>query len=919
MLTAKLDIIRDYYANEKKKGRKISWNDMLSKSDYQVIKRIWEVINGPLTYEEYKKLIIKQAEREKISKVTVFGEDVNNTAVKPTEPYSSWRQYRNKLINQNHWSDTSIENIEESAFNTLKYLTMDAKTGPHKGLVVGNIQSGKTANISALIAMAADNGFNMFIVLSGMIENLRQQNAKRIINDLQADGQGDNHWTNLDNPSIKRGPATYELKLKPDSKEKYLIVSLKNASRIDALHNWLKQDPNKQRQMKVLFIDDEADQASINTRDVNSDERTSINNLILNIVEADNFGAMNYVAYTATPFANVLNETGERTLYPKNFISLLEPGENYIGPTQIFGLGDPDYQKGMQDIINEIPQKESKEIQEAQRDGVSFKAPESMRKAIDWFLIATAAMRSQDYKKPISMMIHTDFHKQAHSLVEKSVQHYLKELQQKYQEDPNYVIEKLREEYEMGCDELSKKTFENVMTDYSGDVKNYPEWDEVKDELISLLSISKGEFVHHIKMTSDGEKVYGNGIHLCIDNSSFNDLSDEHIRLIYPDENQLKKCKKAPAFIVIGGNTLSRGLTIEGLVSTFFLRRTNQADTLMQMARWFGYRQGYELMPRIWMDQEAEERYEFLTEMNEDMREKLMEYADTDLTPIQSAPRILQSPSYVNVRITANNKMQESRPTDFNFEGLNHQIILYKNKEKSMRNNLRNTKTFLEELGEYEVNGAHMIWRRVKNQKVKEYLGSYQGVELDKQLASMPHILEWLSENGENFPNWNVILAGRGDGVHDAYNNEWNINGKTVDAVQRSKTDKSTNEIIDIHALRSPRDLLADISDASDAPESVKKSNMGAITRYRRQKGMSNIPQLLIYRIDKNSKASEGAKTRQDLNTPYDLIGLNIWLPESEKRIPNKNTIEYVAVTIKDYDQPLNSGVEVDEETSGEE
>lgn len=599
---------------------------------------------------------------------------------------------------------------------------------------------------------------------------------------------------------------------------------------------------------------------------------------------------------------------------------MLEPGENYIGPTQIFGLGDPDYQKGMQDIINEIPQKESKEIQEAQRDGVSFKAPGSMRKAIDWFLIATSAMRSQDYKKPISMMIHTDFHKQAHSLVEKSVQHYLKGLQQKYQEDPNYVIEKLREEYEMGRDELSKETFENVMTDYSGDVKNYPEWDEVKDELISLLSISKGEFVHHIKMTSDGEKVYGNGIHLCIDNSSFNDLSDEHIRLIYPDENQLKRCKKAPAFIVIGGNTLSRGLTIEGLVSTFFLRRTNQADTLMQMARWFGYRQGYELMPRIWMDQEAEERYEFLTEMNEDMREKLMEYADTDLTPIQSAPRILQSPSYVNVRITANNKMQESRPTDFNFEGLNHQIILYKNKEKSMRNNLRNTKTFLEELGEYEVNGAHMIWRRVKNQKVKEYLGSYQGVELDKQLASMPHILEWLSENGENFPNWNVILAGRGKkGVRKASKDEWNVNGKTVDAVQRSKTDKSTNEIIDIHALRSPRDLLADISDASDAPESVKKSNMGAITRYRRQKGMSNIPQLLIYRIDKNSKASEGAKTRQDLNTPYDLIGLNIWLPENEKRIPNKNTIEYVAVTIKDYDQPLNSGVEVDEETSGEE
>lgn len=913
MLVTKLDVIQGYYAKQKK----TSWKEMLSESDYQTVKRMCELLNGPLTYEEYKDLINDQIERTSVSKVTVFGENIKNTAIKLDKDRGSWKQYRNKLINKDHWSDKSVENIEESAFNTLKYLTMDDETGPRKGLVVGNIQSGKTANISALIAMAADIGFNMFIVLSGMIESLRQQNAKRIFNDLQADGGGDAHWYMLDNPSIRRGFATDELKLKPDSKEKYLIVSLKNVSRIEALYNWLKRDHNKQGQMKVLFIDDEADQASINTRDVNSDERTSTNKWILNIVEDDNFGAMNYVAYTATPFANVLNETGEHTLYPKNFISLLKQGEDYIGPKQIFGLGDPDYQRGMQDIVNEIPREESKEIQEAQRDGVAFKAPESMRKAIDWFLIATAAMRSQDYKKPISMMIHTDFHKQAHSLVEKSVQRYLKELQQKYQEDPKYVINKLCEEYETGCGELSKKTFERVMTNYSGAVKNYPEWDVVKNELISLLSIPKGKFVHHIKMTSDGEKVYGNGIHLCVDNSSFNDLNDEHIRLIYPDGNQLKKCKKAPAFIVIGGNTLSRGLTIEGLVSTFFLRRTNQADTLMQMARWFGYRQGYELMPRIWMDQEAEERYEFLTEMNEDMREKLKEYADTGLTPIQVAPRILQSPSYVNVRITANNKMQASRPTDFNFEGLNHQIILYKNKERSMETNLEKTKTFLEELGEYEVSGAHMIWRGVKNQKVKEYLGSYQGVELDKQLASMPHILEWLSENGENFPNWNVILAGRG-GVREAHKNEWNVNGKTIDAVQRSKTDKSTDDIIDIHALRSPRDLLADIPDASDAPESVKKSNMGAITRYRRQKGMSNVPQLLIYRIDKNSKADKGAKTRQNLNTPYDLIGLNIWLPESDRRTVNKNMVEYVAVAIKDYDQPLNSGTEVDEE-SGEE
>ena len=256
MLVTKLDVIQGYYAKQKK----TSWKEMLSESDYQTVKRMCELLNGPLTYEEYKDLINDQIERTSVSKVTVFGENIKNTAIKLDKDRGSWKQYRNKLINKDHWSDKSVENIEESAFNTLKYLTMDDETGPRKGLVVGNIQSGKTANISALIAMAADIGFNMFIVLSGMIESLRQQNAKRIFNDLQADGGGDAHWYMLDNPSIRRGFATDELKLKPNSKEKYLIVSLKNVSRIEALYNWLKRDHNKQGQMKVLFIDDEADQ-----------------------------------------------------------------------------------------------------------------------------------------------------------------------------------------------------------------------------------------------------------------------------------------------------------------------------------------------------------------------------------------------------------------------------------------------------------------------------------------------------------------------------------------------------------------------------------------------------------------------------------------------------------------------------------
>ena len=108
----------------------------------------------------------------------------------------------------------------------------------------------------------------------------------------------------------------------------------KNKGRLTSLFNWLKSDTNKAKQLKILVIDDEADQASINTKDIEEDTST-INKLIKDIVNDKEFLAMNYISYTRTPYANVLNETADSSLYPKDFITLLEPSEDYIGPKQI--------------------------------------------------------------------------------------------------------------------------------------------------------------------------------------------------------------------------------------------------------------------------------------------------------------------------------------------------------------------------------------------------------------------------------------------------------------------------------------------------------------------------------------------------------------------------------------------------------
>lgn len=287
-----LDIIKKY-----KQSNKYSWNDMDSDDVYGEIRNIVKmVMNTDLTFEKYSSLIKDQVEREKSTQVLTFGDNINNTAEIPTDTFGTWKLYREKLINQNHWSEKSVENIEKSSFEILQRMTTTSETGPHKGLVVGNIQSGKTASMSALIAMAADNGFNVFIVLSGVIENLRRQTARRIESDIFFSGKGNNQWNYLDRPSVREGMQTSQLELSSGSTARYLIVSLKNSRRIRSILHWLKHDRNMQKKMKVLLIDDEADQASINTKDVNGEERTAINGTIRNIVNDGGYGAMNYVA-----------------------------------------------------------------------------------------------------------------------------------------------------------------------------------------------------------------------------------------------------------------------------------------------------------------------------------------------------------------------------------------------------------------------------------------------------------------------------------------------------------------------------------------------------------------------------------------------------------------------------------------------
>ncbi len=189
---------------------------------------------------------------------------------------------------------------------------------------------------------------------------------------------------------------------------------------------------------------------------------------------------------------------------------------------------------------------------------------------------------------------------------------------------------------------------------------------------------------------------YHDGLHLCIDNCANNRITEdlEHIRLAYPDPKLPNYPAPTPAFIVIGGSTLSRGLTIEGLVSTYFLRATLQVDTLLQMGRFFGYRKGYEMLPRIWVTKDTEAKFKFMATLEEELREDIETYILEGMDANEYGPKIKNSPKLTWLRITAKNRMQSAEEIDLDFSGTSSQTILFDDDVASQRKNIEVTECF---------------------------------------------------------------------------------------------------------------------------------------------------------------------------------------------------------------------------------
>ena len=873
------------------------------------------VIPQNMSFNDWKSLVdeMKRGYTPLYVPVGLSDGNLNNSFTVPTDSSSAWVRYKNYLLGKYDgtpkMTESAVNFVEKNSHWILNHLSRDTRaTGPVKGLVMGSVQSGKTANMIGLAAMAAHYDWNLIIILSGTIDNLRKQTRDRFFHDLKMSGgvswhvldytSNPDYFIDIENKT-KYMPEDICLNIYQEGKSdhkwlhRYVMVCLKNSKRLERLINWLHSNPGKASRMRILLIDDEADQASVNTRkmsDVQSEEeieRTAVNQYIIDLVNGcdaegkrskNSFQAMNYISFTATPYANVLNEAYETSLYPKNFIASLPESKEYFGAKVIFGSCSDEMYPGL-NIIRRIPDDEIKYLKTV-HSGSAHTIPLEMQKSIAWFLCAAAVLRTRNHKQPISMLIHTTSLQDGHLFEYEMLRRWLSS-KSSFKE----IIKLCRQVYK---NEVAEFTFEDLKNGYPDYgkldeiISDMPDFDCIQDEIASILSSVK-----NIMMDEDKTLTYSdNAIHLCVDNCKANKYAEDgtYLRIVYPSKEQMKCMEKAPVFIVMGGNTLSRGLTIEGLVCTYFARNSNLADTLMQMARWFGYRKGYELLQRIWMSESVENKFKLLEKIDEKLKVEFDDFMERGISPAKYGPKIMNSALIARFMLTSKNKSQRSVECDFDFSGDSYEVTQFDNNIDVLSKNISVTSVFLEGLGtpsKSSTVSTSYVWRNVSVDQVREFFKQYSISENSTLNKDIPVFFEWIDKmNTEEskYLQWNVAIAGT-----EISESKWDVAGVTTGKINRS-VKASKLPCLDIGSLRSGSDVLCDVDYPVLTEEQKKlcdaslKNRKNLISR-RCDLGLKDTPLLLIYCIDKQGGQDSPLGRKIKMCSLEDIIGFSIIIP----------------------------------------
>ena len=766
-------------------------------------------------------------ERIDVKETINFGITIDDKGIDHKEWYE---KYLNENLNErpfwkrfyNYCLSTGLSSVVMKGIDTTTDQILSKCENPNrpgtwsnKGLVVGVVQGGKTTNMIGLCNKAIDAGYKLIIIIPGLLEDLRLQTHER----FDAGLIGTDTQTNVDQiiKTFSHGVSNYDkkinvynfttannkgdnannlnaLRISKDGSPSIVIVK-KNTRVLNNLLGSIYLKENAFKEKPVLIIDDESDLASINTKrikkitNVLSSEITKTPNLIRALLSF--FDKSAYIGYTATPYANIFQHYREEAekestvvldikdrnqikkqiekkvnlgegLFPKNFICSLPVYSNYIGFEKMFGdnFFDEDGQylgnraiKTVNDYVDqesyrrlkiyydniELPKRKNPVPDKSEVNGwmsplhssdwsphQHHGIPESLKEAICFFIIGNIVKKIRKIK-PIhnSMLINVSTYKDTNESVSLQVQEYLNNISSEYGLGDN--------------DSKIRKKFQTLWNDEFKNVINekyiYPSRKIIWDEIANLIP---------------------------------SELRKIQTLLITGDNDYLKYTKyKSVSVIAVGAIKLSRGITLEGLSVSYFLKKsvTSSADTVTQMGRWFGYRPRYDDICRLYLSEFLLDDFREYYEAEEDLRSQLLQMDRKGLTPTEFGLKIRMK------KPTAPNKMIQTKRDRIirNFSGKLKQLIFINIKRNS--ENVVATKSMFEKLKLIEKNPKtsddnSKYWENIESDIVVDFLSSYKSPLSYSRFTEDSYIeyINTCNELGSELSHWNIALVSNKSG-----------------------------------------------------------------------------------------------------------------------------------------------------------
>jgi hypothetical protein len=773
-----------------------------------------------------------------------------------------WPAYREELRRRG-WRDLEINDLDRASTRIVSLLSPPgAGLIRARGLVVGHVQSGKTANYTAVIAKAADAGYRLFVILSGMTDALRDQTQRRLESDLVA--LNPEHWIALtESYQDFRGNTNVNSFLSEHRAARVLGVLKKNGMRLHRLLQWLEDArPEVLRACPVLVIDDEADQASPNSHR-NPEERTRINDLLVRILS--HLPKAAYVGYTATPFANLLIDPAPpEDLYPRDFIIDLPRGTGYFGAEELFGRDpldgeNPDAASEGVDMIRIIPDDEVRLLQPGGRDQRFTFTPSltlALEEALLYFWLATAARNARGQQNQHStMLVHTSQYTVVHFNFRPVIDTFRQNIIRRLRAGEGELLRRLRSQWERE---------QAAVPPASVGIDRTTSFEDLAPFLLGVVEATE----------------------VRVENAWSTERTDYDMR---PGES-------GRVYVVIGGNVLSRGLTLEGLTVSFFVRSASAYDTLLQMGRWFGYRPGYADLPRIWMPQDLQGFFHDLATVEREIRRDMERYKHGHVTPREFGVRIRAHP---HLAITSRLKMQHAVLARMSFAGQSPQTIVFRHRDAGwLGGNTQAARMLVRRMLGSRIssralgNRPHLVFQDVPADFILDFLRDYR---IHERQLEMPTELLRSYISAQNalgrIQLWNVVVITRSDaplGTLDLGLPEG------VNLINRSRHKRvESPEYADIKALMSEMDVAVDVDMPNDQLRAVAVRGDGAGAELRarlqrlRDEHVGDRGLLLLYPVSKESSPTQQTqKERRPLEAVDHIVGVALVFPDTEETTP---------------------------------